>query len=366
MMVRCIRCNTEFDSAHAHTHVCPRCHFAFTADDAGGDLEIIRTSDLLQHKTGHHLLEEAEHKCAFHFDADAIAHCACCGKPLCYACATKTDEGYFCEVCEVERKAARPQQAVEKPPPSQPETAPAQALRPARAQSISQALAARPYVPWEYRRQIGRINALFMTWKQALFSPVRFFHTMPIVGDYRGPLLYGVFWTLVGSAGGVVWRLLLFIYPTIVEFLGGKLIQISLQLSRMYVIAAVLFLLSPILALMLLLVACAIYHAFVALLARRHGVFETTLRVVCYSSSTNAFYFVPFVGALVGGLWQLVLVTVGLKEAHRISYPAAITVVLVPFTLVLVLGLAFMVWAVNGSRFAVDKLILDLIASLLG
>jgi hypothetical protein len=101
-------------------------------------------------------------------------------------------------------------------------------------------MAVRPYVAWEYRHQIGRLNALFLTWRQTLFSPRRFFHGVPIGGNYRSPLFYGLFWTLLGSAGGVGWKLLLFIYPTVIDFFGGEMVQVSFQLTRTYVFVTVL------------------------------------------------------------------------------------------------------------------------------
>jgi hypothetical protein len=219
----------------------------------------------------------------------------------------------------------------------------------------------RPYVAWEYRRQIGRVNALFFTWRQTLFSPRRFFRGVPIGGNYRSPLLYGLFWTLIGSAGGVAWQLLLFTYPTILDFLGGGLIHVSFQLSRIYIFVTALLLLSPLFALALLLIACAIYHMFVVLFTRQHGGFEATLRVICYSTGTNAFYFLPVAGVIVAGVWQLLLVTVGLKEVHRTSLPAAVIIVLIPFTMFLALGVALMVWSVAGTNLSVQNLLKELI-----
>jgi hypothetical protein len=99
----------------------------------------------------------------------------------------------------------------------------------------------------------------------------------------------------------------------------------------------------------MLLVACAVYHIFVALFTGRHAGFEATLRVVCYSTGTNALYFLPVVGVMLGGIWQLILVTAGLKELHRISLPMAVIITFVPFSLLLMLGTTFMLWAFSGS-----------------
>ncbi|MBI5116766.1 YIP1 family protein [Candidatus Poribacteria bacterium] len=367
MIVRCVRCKTEFNSEHSHTHVCPNCRFVFDKHDKQEEFKIIRSSDLLRQATGHRLHEEAADKCAFHYDADAIGHCRCCGKPVCYACAVKTEQGYLCEPCEGSVQALPPAEAAAQAPAAPtapPAAAPAGEAGKPKPRTVSQAMTVRPYVAWEYRRQIGRVNALFLTWWQTLFSPRRFFRGVPIGGNYRSPLLYGLFWTLIGSAGGVAWKLLLFIYPTILEFLGGGLIQVSFQLSRIYIFVTVLLLLSPLFALVLLLIACAVYHMFVVLFTRRHGGFEATLRVICYSTGTNAFYFLPVAGVIVAGVWQLLLVTIGLKEVHRTSLPAAVIIALIPFTMFLALGIALMIWSVAGTNLSVQNLLKELLVFL--
>lgn len=357
MIVKCVRCNREFSSSRSHTHVCPTCHFVFGEGDSS-DLKIVRSSDLVRQNTGHHLQEEAEHKCAFHLDADAIAYCKHCGRPVCYACSIETESGYSCEPCNQSLKTAPPGEPAEQRAEPQAE---AEIFR---RQTVSQVIARGPYVAWEYRGQIGRVNALFTTWRHTLFRPLSFFHGIPIVGDYRSPLLYGLFWTLVGSAGGFAWKLLLYIYPTIILFLEGKSVQLSLQLSQTYVLVAAALVLSPLVALMMLMAACAIYHVFVALFTRQHAGFEATLRVICYSTGTNVFFFLPLLGALLGGIWQLVLVTAGLKEVHRISFPLALTIALVPYTLLLILAITFTVWAVTGNKLGVDEFLHDLLLSL--
>jgi hypothetical protein len=44
--------------------------------------------------------------------------------------------------------------------------------------------------------------------------------------------------------------------------------------------------------------------------------FEATFRVVSYSIGAYVFLMVPFCGAIISGLWTVVLAIIGLKEAH--------------------------------------------------
>jgi hypothetical protein len=365
MIVRCIRCNTEFDSSHSHTHACPNCHFVFSKDNgARGEFKIVRSSDLVRESTGRHLLGEGAHRCAFHPDADAIEHCKSCGRPICYVCATVTESEHLCEFCASGRKpGAEAGQLWQPPVESQDE--PQVETEESKATTISQAMAKQPYVAWEYRSSMGRLNALFATWRQTLFRPVSFFRNAPLVGDYRSPVLYGLFWTLVGLTAGAAWKLLFYTYPTLVMFFKGTEIQFSLQLSRTYMLATAALLLSPLFALIMVLVACTIYHVFIMVFTRQHAGFEATLRVVCYSTGTNVFHFLPLLGGLLGGLWQLILVTLGFKEVHRISFPFAVIVTLVPYTLLLTCWIAFIIWAVAGSGLGLTGILTDIIRSLM-
>ncbi len=115
---------------------------------------------------------------------------------------------------------------------------------------------------------------------------------------------------------------------------------------------------------MMVLVACTIYHLFVMLFTRQHAGFEATLRVVCYSTGTHVFFFIPLLGELLGGLWQLILVTMGFKEVHRISLPLAVVVTIVPYTLFLAFWIALMFWAVAGSGLGLEDRFIHLVSSL--
>lgn len=363
MIVKCIRCDTEFNSQHSNTHVCPNCKFVFAEGQSHDpDLEIVRSPDLARQSGSHRVHEEAKEKCSFHPDADALAHCKRCGKALCYVCAIATERGCFCEACSggpemmPEILSAKPEKPERKSEPAK------EALPPDQAALITAGI---PYVAWEYRSETGRLNSLFLTWQQSLFMPLRFFRCLRVTADYRSPLLYGLFWALMGLAGGVAWRIMLLIYPTISAFLAGKPLELSLQLSPKHIVIAGLALLSPLFVFVMLLGACVIYHIFVLASTRRHAGFRGTLRVICYSTGTNIFYFVPLLGVLVGGIWQLVLVTVGLKEVHGVSFTMAVTMALVPYTLLLIPSVAFTFWAIAGNDFGMTNLLTGSILSLL-
>lgn len=365
MIIRCTRCNTEFRSEHTHTHTCPTCHLVFKEGEAKPDeFIIVRSSDLIHQRTGHSLLEESEEKCAFHPDIDAVSYCTQCGRPVCYACSVNIGHKCFCEPCvedvgaasSVEPQRRRVHEVADKLPPKRGET---------RLETVSQALALQPYVAWEYRRQAGRFYALSLTWQRSLFFPFRFFRGVPLVGGYRSPLLYGIFWSLVGLAGGIAWKLLLYTYPKLAVLAQGHPVDITLQLSRAHAYAAVALLLSPVFMMLLLPAASALYHMFILLLTRQHAGYEGTLRVVCYGTGTNIFFFLPILGGVIGAIWQLVLIVVGLKEVHRLSFLRALVAALVPYSLLLTGGIAFMLWSVTEGFLNVNTVFVERVLSFL-
>jgi hypothetical protein len=232
-------------------------------------------------------------------------------------------------------------------------------------QTVSQALAAQPYVAWEYRHRMGRFYALSLTWQRSLFFPLRFFRGVPLVGGYRSPLTYGILWALVGIAGGIVWKLLFFWYPDLLELVHGHPIAVTLQLSRTYAYIAAALVLSPLIAMALLLGSAILYHIFISLSTRQHAGFEGTLRVVCYSTGTNIFFFLPILGGIIGAIWQLVLILIGLKQVHRLSFVKTVAVALLPYLILLGGALTFMLWSVTKGFLHLDPSIVREAISLL-
>jgi hypothetical protein len=353
MIVQCVRCNTEFSSSHSSTHICPNCHFVFTEHDSQNSETELQQKALMNivHSTAssspgdHRLHEESAVKCAFHPDVDALAYCKSCGRPLCYACANEEQDGVFCDGC---RKITRPPPAPVLPVK---ELAVADEAGEEKRETVSQAMSRGPYVAWEYRQQLGGLNAFLRTFRQSLFSPLRFFQKVPIVADYQSPLLYGVYWTVIGIAGGMFWRLAFWGYPILRALFWGEQVSLPLEQTQHALVAVFLFLISPLLGLIILLGACLLYHLFVKLATSRHAGFQSTLRVICYSTGTNIFFFLPLIGVLIGGVWHLVLVTIGLREIHRVPFPTAVTITLIPYTILLVMTLAFIYWAIFGNDF---------------
>jgi hypothetical protein len=69
--------------------------------------------------------------------------------------------------------------------------------------------------------------------------------------------------------------------------------------------------------------------------------FEATFRVMAYAYGSNIFMAVPFCGGFIAALWNIVVVIIGLKEAHGTSGGKAAFAVLFPVLLCCAVAVLF-------------------------
>jgi hypothetical protein len=164
---------------------------------------------------------------------------------------------------------------------------------------------------------------LFATWLQSLFDPATFFSRLPYRAPLARPLLYFLIITVLSAFFDFWWESLGVAarYP-----LAGLYEEAVWSESS----ALLGFFLSPFVGLGALFVSSLVVHLFVLMLAPDRQPLGATLRVLCYSVGPTLFAVVPFLGALVGGVWGLVLTIVGIREAHRTSTGRGVAIVLLP------------------------------------
>lgn len=181
---------------------------------------------------------------------------------------------------------------------------------------------------WEDERTQWTFGGLLKTLKGSLFNPSEFFRTMNVTGGLTGPMLYAM---IVGTAGIMMfyfWQIALRdTYPAgLSSGLQGANIFTGVGMGVLavvtpFAIIAGLFLASGMLHLLLLMVG-----------GSKNG-FEATFRVVAYAYGSNIFMAVPFCGGFIAALWNIVVVIIGLKEAHGTSGGKAAFAVLFPVLL---------------------------------
>ena len=230
----------------------------------------------------------------------------------------------FCPSCGVDL-------SLPPPPPS-----PIDRTLPRPASGWAPAEGAREGTPWERRETIGFASGLIETTQQVLSAPVAFFRSMPVTGGIGSPLVYGL---ILGYVGIVVSAIYDFVITSVagsafgsfgdlgagneavtrmMPFIQGGLgLGFKLILGPVFLVAAI-FLVSGIMHLGLMMVGGA---------ARG---FEATFRVVCYSEATSIFQVIPLCGQVIGSVYMIVLLVIGLAEAHGTTRGKALFAVLLP------------------------------------
>ena len=91
---------------------------------------------------------------------------------------------------------------------------------------------------------------------------------------------------------------------------------------------------------------CAV-HILLRLMGHASGGWRGSLRAGGYSSAPAVLGFVPYAGAMMGGLWIMVLQFVALKRVHRAPTGILLLAYLLPVVAVLILAAAAMVIAIS-------------------
>ncbi|MDX1389482.1 MAG: YIP1 family protein [Acidobacteriota bacterium] len=170
-------------------------------------------------------------------------------------------------------------------------------------------------------------------WIESVIRPARFFAGVPYEAPAARPILYYLLISLVGATFSLWWSSIFTALQLPGWFGSGDPWMAASPAAS----ALVTFFATPFLAFLGLVVWTSLLHLLVAIFARERRGYGATMRVVCYGSGPHVMSVVPFLGSLVGLAWGLALVTIGLREAHRMSAGTAVAVVviavLIPLTL---------------------------------
>jgi len=183
------------------------------------------------------------------------------------------------------------------------------------------------YCPWEDLENIGLLRGIFLTLKQSLFTPAKFFSGLPTKGGLLNPLLYGM---IIGTIGGMA------------GYLAGMLVDTpfisTAKLSGLMAILVGLFL--PLFVFIGIILGTILLHASLFLVGGSNENFEATFRIVSYASGPDLLNAVPVIGWMIALIWKLVVTILGVREVQRISTGRAAAAVLLPA--ILCCGITFM------------------------
>ncbi len=188
---------------------------------------------------------------------------------------------------------------------------------------------------WEHRDGAFDLNALIETVTSVLFRPTQTFETMRRNGGLEGPLLFALIPGVVAV-----------IIETLIGLVVGPKLQEALRATMgndmpawMQDVASmggpggeVAGLVVGVVRLVIgLFVLAALFHVCLLLVGGARQPFETTFRIVCYTSGAFALVgVIPVCGGLVALVWASIVWIIGLAEAHETERWRAAVAVTIP------------------------------------
>jgi hypothetical protein len=187
--------------------------------------------------------------------------------------------------------------------------------------------------PWEDRLERGFLQGLFQTFRAVLFSPKRLFKSMTSNQGIKEPFAFGLLFGSLGYMFGLFWQFL--ISP---EKIPGY-IQNLLAHIPFDTLFLALLIISPLIIIIMLFITSTLAHFFLIIVKGGKGGFEGTFRVIAFAQAANVFGIIPFIGGFIGSVWYFVVVIIGLREIHGISYARIFVALLLPLGLMIFIGI---------------------------
>ena len=191
--------------------------------------------------------------------------------------------------------------------------------------------------PWENRPETGFAKGTYRTFKEVLFSPTTFFRGLTFKNGIREPLAFGLLIGAVGNMFGIFWPVLMMsggLFPFGDAILG----HLTVGLIFLVMVVAI-----PVCVTLSMFIYSAILHLLLMIVRGGKNRFEATFRVVAYSQAAQAWDLIPVVGSWIGGIWQLIVQVIGLREMHNISYLRVFMAFLLPVGILFLLTMMALV-----------------------
>jgi hypothetical protein len=184
--------------------------------------------------------------------------------------------------------------------------------------------------PWE--RDGASINSFWATIKLAYSSPQFLFRDMRREGGFAAPLLYAIAGAAIGGVVALCYNIGFQVVMMQVVAnqpgMAGPQVNPAMSIPILIVIGIIGI---PLGAVIQSFVGAGIYHVCLMLLGGARQPYETTFRVVSYSSgSASLLALIPICGPYVQGIVGLVFTGMGLAYAHETTGVKATFAVLLP------------------------------------
>jgi hypothetical protein len=192
-------------------------------------------------------------------------------------------------------------------------------------------------LPWEHRQELGFLKAYFDTVVMVLTKPAEAFALMKTEGDMMGPMLFA----LIGGCAGIIVSVLLQLALHSIGFMANRQ-SAMFGLGVVGIWSLLYIVLAPVLVVVGIFLVSGVLHLCLMMVGGAKKSFETTFRVVCFSSgSTYLLSMIPFCGGMIAGVWNVVVEIIGLARAHETDTGKAVMAVLLPIIVCCGGGLLF-------------------------
>ena len=183
--------------------------------------------------------------------------------------------------------------------------------------------------PWESGD--GFVSGFLQTTREVLFSPTRFFGRAAAGEGYWLPLIYAVIAGIIGGGVSLLWQQLLF----------SDLIPSRLQTVIPYhLYLSFITIGMPFMMAFSILVGSGVTHLCLMIVGGNEKGFRATFRTICFSYSAMLFHIVPFIVNIIGSIYMIPLLIIGLWEGHGISTGRAVFAVFLPVIVGIGMGIA--------------------------
>ncbi|MBW6517686.1 MAG: YIP1 family protein [ANME-2 cluster archaeon] len=183
------------------------------------------------------------------------------------------------------------------------------------------------------------------TWLLIIRSPEDFFAQMPAKGGYTDPVKFAAInYLIAGLSSMIIHSLFFYLVTALTGNLTLDFISLAMGSARFFMIVIICF--------MGLFIGGGILHIFFRV-SGGTGTYESTVRIIAYSSAAMAFGGIPFV-AILAGLYLIYLVVVGGTQVHKVTPVSSVIAVLITgvvfsvLLIMLVVGIAFFLYSSGG------------------
>jgi hypothetical protein len=187
----------------------------------------------------------------------------------------------------------------------------------------------RGVLAWEDRAQ-PMLEAFWATLQELVLNPMGAFARMPVTGGLGRPvgwlIIIGWFSIIVSQLWGLLFQGV-FSLPLMDEM------EAAVNLGFSAVMTVIIMVVAPLLVLIGLAIQSLVLHLMLILVDGARNGLEATVRVCCYAGTAQLASVVPFCGGLIGLVWSVVLLIIGLAAAHRIDHGRAAIAVFLPVVL---------------------------------